>query len=192
MGDAWFFDWFAPVYDRVMPPTDRDALEVGLDLASIDVETVVDLAGGSGRIARELDDAYDVLVVDRSHSMLAEARRHHLETVQGDGARLPIPDGAVDAVVIADAYHHLVHPDVVLREVHRILEPGGVLVVRDFDPATIRGRGVEVVERVFGFPCAFRTPPALAADLEAAGFEARVLDEGFGYTVAGVVPESDS
>lgn len=192
MGDAWFFDWFAPLYDRVMPPTDRDALEAGLALATTDVEIVVDLAGGSGRIGRELDDAYDVVVVDRSASMLAEARRHRLEAVQGDASRLPMPDASLDAVVIADAYHHLVRPDAVLAEVNRILEPGGVLVVRDFDPTTVRGGGIELVERLFGFPCEFRTPSALAADLETAGFDARVLDEGFGYTVAGVVPESDS
>lgn len=192
MGDEWFFDWFAPVYDRVMPPPDAGALEAGLSKASGDVETVVDLAGGSGRIARALADGRDVTVVDLSRPMLAEARRHGLPVVQGDATRLPLPDASVDAVTIADAYHHLDDPGAVLGEVRRVLRPGGVLVVREFDPSTVRGKGIELVERVLGWPCAFRTPDALAADLADAGLDARVLDRGFGYTVAGVRPESDT
>lgn len=192
MGDEWFFDRLAPVYDRLMPPTDRESIETGLDCAAITVETIIDLAGGSGRIARRLVPEYDVTVVDLSRSMLQEARRHRLDGVEADATRLPIRDDAVDAVVIADAYHHLVRPDVVLAEVVRILAPGGVLVVREFNPATVRGKAVELSERALGWPSEFRTPPALAADLEHAGFDVQVLDSGFGYTVAGVVPESRS
>lgn len=190
MGDAWFFDWFAPVYDRLMPSADRAAIEAGFDRGSIEVETVLDVAGGSGRIARTLVPAYDVTVFDLSRSMLGQARRHGLDGVQVDATRLPVRDGVVDGVVIADAYHHLVHPAEVLEEVERILRPGGVLVVREFNPGTIRGKSIELGERALRWPSEFRSPPALAADLEAAGLDAYVLDEGFDYTVAGVKPES--
>ena len=190
MGDSWFFDRFAPVYDRVMPPADRDAIVAGFDGADVEVSTVLDLAGGSGRIARELASTYDVTVCDLSRPMLEQARRHGLQGVQADATTLPVRDDAVDGVVIADAYHHLPRPEAVLHEVRRVLRPGGVLVVRDFDPATVRGKAIELVERALRWPCEFRTPGALAVDLEEACFEPVVLDGGFDYTVAGVHRES--
>lgn len=192
MGDSWFFDRFAPFYDRAMPPADRDAIVAGFDRGSIAVETVIDLAGGSGRIARALATTYDVTVCDLSRPMLEQARRHGLEGLQVDAIALPVRDDSIDGIVVADAYHHLVAPATVLAEVSRVLRPGGVLVVRDFNPATVRGKGIELAERILRWPCEFRTPEALAADLEEAGFEALVLDGGFEYTVAGTKPESTS
>lgn len=192
MGDSWFFDRFAPVYDRLMPPADRDAIVAGFETGTIEVETVLDLAGGSGRIARTLAPVYDVTVCDLSRPMLDQARRHGLSGVQVDATRLPVRDAAVDGIVVADAYHHLQRPEAVLHEVYRVLRPGGVLVVRDFNPATVSGKGIELAERALRWPCEFRTPGALVIDLEDVGFDPRVLDGGFDYTVAGVRTESTS
>lgn len=191
MDDAWFFDRFAGVYDAVMWTANREPIEVGFDQATIDVETVVDLAGGTGRIARTLAPAYDVTVVDLSRPMLEKARDYDLECAQGDATRLPVPADAVDGVVIADAYHHFPNPDAVLGDVHRVLRPGGVVVVREFNPATVRGGLVEMAERALGWPAEFRIPGELASDLTVQGLEARILDDGFGYTAIGRKPESD-
>ena len=190
MGDSWFFDWFAPAYDRLMPPADVDAIYEGFGRSSDPVETVLDLAGGSGRIGRELSASFDVTVLDLSRPMLEQARRHRLEAVQSDATALPVRDESIDGIVIADAYHHLTEPAIVLGEAYRVLRPGGVLVVREFDPTTIRGSGVELFERALGWPCEFRTPGALAADIDAAGFDALVLEYGFDYTVSGLKPKS--
>lgn len=189
MGDAWFFDRFAPFYDRLMPAADRSVIEAGLRLADGDVTRVVDLAGGSGRVARRLQADYDVAVFDLSRPMLRQARRHGLAAVQADATRLPVPTDALDGVVVADAYHHLPDPAAVLDEVERVLRPGGVIVVQDFDPRTVRGWAIEIVERILGWPATFRTPGALTSDLEAAGFATQVVADGFEYTVVGVAPE---
>lgn len=191
MDDAWFFDRFAGLYDAVMWTADRQPIEAGFRQAAIDVETVIDLAGGTGRVARALSPAYDVTVVDLSRPMLAKARDYGLESVQGDATRLPMPTDAVDAVVIVDAYHHFPDTDAVLDDVRRVLRPGGVVVVREFNPTTLRGGLVVLAERALGWPAEFRNPGELASDLTAAGFDARLLDDGFGYTAVGRKPESD-
>jgi len=59
-------------------------------------------------------------------------------------------------------------------------------VVREFDPATLRGRGLVLGERIVGFDSHFYPPDDLRDRLTSAGFDATVPDRGFGYTVAAV------
>lgn len=181
--DVPYFDAFAPVYDLVMPAAERAPLDAGLAYAEGDVDRVLDLAGGTGRAARALDDA---VVVDASRPMLERARDAGLPTVQGDVARLPVRTDAVDAAVIVDALHHVGDADRALAEAARVLRPGGVLVVRDFDPGTLRGRLLVAAERAVGFASTFDGPGRLAARLADAGFAPHVVERGFAFTLVGV------
>lgn len=190
-GDVDFFDRITPLYDLLMPATDPEPIRRGFDVAKRPLDRVVDLGGGTGRAARALDGSDDPatrVVVDISRGMLREAREAGLGVVAGDGRQLPLSTGSVDAIVIVDAFHHMPDRDVVLRECERVLAPGGALVIRDFNPGTIRGRGLALSERVVGFDSAFEGPDAIAARCTDAGFESRVIDRGFAFTVAGRNP----
>lgn len=55
-------------------------------------------------------------------------RRPALEFVQGDVMTLPIEDGAADAMISFETIEHVENPEVFLREVHRVLRPGGCFV----------------------------------------------------------------
>lgn len=52
-----------------------------------------------------------------------------LPLLRGDAGALPIRDGAVDAVVLLDVLEHVADPSAVIAEVHRVLRPGGYLVI---------------------------------------------------------------
>ena len=183
-GDIGRFDRFARPYDFVMPRARASKLRAGLALADREIARALDVGGGPGRAIRRLNVPESV-VVDAATGMLQRARTYGLETVGGDASRLPIRSSAVDAVLIVDALHHMSDVDEVVSEARRVLRPGGVLVVREFDPATLLGRGLVAAEHVVGFDSEFYTPDALADRIRAGGLTPTVVDRGFGYTVAG-------
>jgi demethylmenaquinone methyltransferase/2-methoxy-6-polyprenyl-1,4-benzoquinol methylase len=195
-GDVRFFDRVARLYDRLAPATDPEPLWGGLARADRPIERVLDLAGGTGRAARAIaspvGDARspETVVVDASRAMLAYAAGHGTPAVQGDAGRLPLRDGSVDAAVVLDALHHLPDQAAALAEVARILRPGGVLVIREFDPLTLRGRALVAAEDAVGFRSTFRGPDGWAAALGDAGLAPTVLDRGFAFTVLGKKRES--
>ncbi|SEO73653.1 demethylmenaquinone methyltransferase / 2-methoxy-6-polyprenyl-1,4-benzoquinol methylase [Halogranum amylolyticum] len=192
VGDVRFFDRVARLYDLAMPPAERGALLDGLSRAERPVEHVLDVGGGSGRAGVTLTAPdRQVTVVDVSGEMLSRARGRGLDCVRGDARTLPVADGAVDAVTVVDAFHHMPDQRAVLANVARVLAPGGAVVIREFDPETLLGRVVERVEDAVGMGSLFTGPDDLARAIERTGLDARVLDRGFGYTVVGVKQDNN-
>ncbi|RAW46830.1 methyltransferase type 11 [Halorubrum sp. 48-1-W] len=186
LGDVRFFDRIAPLYDLVMPPANGAVLATGFERAERPIDRMLDVGGGSGRASAALTGP-ETTVVDVSSGMLRRARTTRgLSAVAGDAGRLPFRDGSVDAVLVVDAFHHLPDRKAALREAGRVIAPGGVLVVREFDPSHPLGRLLVAVEHAIGMGSRFSTPDALADDMETVGFDPAVVDRGFGYTVAGV------
>ncbi len=167
------------------PDADADVLGEGIAQADRSIERVVDVAGGTGRAVRTLDSD-ERIVLDASVGMLTQARGHELDCVRGDASRLPLDSESVDAVVISDALHHIGDASETVAEVVRVLRPDGVLVVREFNPATIRGKLLVRGEHAIGMNSAFFTPEKLSRMLSDAGLVPRVRNRGFDYTVAGV------
>ena len=190
-GDVRFFDRVADLYDLAMPSATIGPLRDGFAFADRPIERVVDLAGGTGRAANGLAAAgFDPLVVDISAGMLRRAHEAGHDVARGDAGSLPLCDDAVDAVVVVDALHHLPAPETALAAVRAVLRPGGVVVVQEFGPQTARGRALSALERLVGFDSTFWAPAELCALLSTAGFEARIVREGFEYVVVGRVPRS--
>jgi demethylmenaquinone methyltransferase/2-methoxy-6-polyprenyl-1,4-benzoquinol methylase len=183
-GDAAIFDRFARLYD-VKPPTSRRKLQPALDLAERPVERVLDVGGGTGQGVRALD-VPEGIVVDAAPGMLAEARDHGVTAVRGDARRLPVPDETVDAVLILDALHHMPDAEQVVDDAARVLRPGGVLVVLEYDPTTVLGRLLVAAEHLVGFDSTFFAAGDLEATMRAAGLAVTPYREGFEYGLAGV------
>lgn len=195
--DVALFDRLARLYEFAMPAADPDVLARGLAYADGDVDRVLDVGGGTGRGARAVGaavrrsdadrgDGPRSLVLDAARGMLREAHATGLEVVQADAGALPVRDGSVDAVLVVDALHHFPSAERAVAEAARVLRPGGVLVIREFDPATLRGRALTSLERAVGFDSTFYPAGDLAALVEGAGLASVLPDRGFGYTVVGV------
>lgn len=185
--DVSRFDQFARLYDLAMPPADAATLERGLAYATRDLQRVLDVGGGSGRAASALGGA---IVVDPARGMLTEAREAGNEAVRGSAEQLPARDESVDAVTVVDALHHFASAEDAVAEAARVLRPGGVLVVREFDPGTIRGRALVALEHASGFDSQFHESASLLEIVRDSGLSPFRPEDGFAYTVVGVKPRS--
>ena len=89
---------------------------------------VLEIGTGKGRMLVELRRlGLDAQGVETNDWMLEEARRLHgaLPVTKVSGHALPFPDGAFDLVFSFDVFEHIADSDAHLREVRRVLRPGG-------------------------------------------------------------------
>jgi SAM-dependent methyltransferase len=113
------------------------------EIPSGEVGSVLDLGGGTGRFAGMLSEAFDcpVHVADPSEEMLQQGRARRLPRVtyeRNSAERLSAADGAYDLVWMSNVFHHLEDKPGAFREIHRVLRPGGCLVVRNGTQETDR------------------------------------------------------
>ncbi|HEY6017089.1 MAG TPA: class I SAM-dependent methyltransferase [Gaiellaceae bacterium] len=130
------FDRIAPVYDamnRVMTAgLDRRWRRITAEAVVREGDAVLDAACGTGDLA--LADAKAggrVTGLDFSERMLERARRKGpgLAWVQGDALALPFADGSFDAATVGFGVRNLDDLEAGLRELRRVLRPGGRLGV---------------------------------------------------------------
>ncbi len=130
------FDRIAPVYDamnRVMTAgLDRRWRRLAAEQAVRPGDRVLDACCGTGDLAVAAARAGGkVTGLDFSAAMLERARRKapELEWVQGDATAMPFEDGGFDAVTIGFGIRNVPDLEQGLRELRRVLRPGGRLAV---------------------------------------------------------------
>jgi demethylmenaquinone methyltransferase/2-methoxy-6-polyprenyl-1,4-benzoquinol methylase len=99
--------------------------------------TVLDVATGTGAVARELltQKGCTVVGLDQSPQMLEEARRRlppDVKLVEGRAEQLPFPDAAFDALTFTYLLRYVEDPGSVLRELARVVRPGGTIAGLEF------------------------------------------------------------
>jgi ubiquinone/menaquinone biosynthesis C-methylase UbiE len=101
---------------------------------------LVDIGSGPGYLAAEISRAYPSLTVtglDNNSEMMKLAlrnfppERHNVQFTAGDAHNLPFPDNSVDFAVISLSMHHWEDAGAVLREINRVLKPGGRMFILD-------------------------------------------------------------
>jgi demethylmenaquinone methyltransferase/2-methoxy-6-polyprenyl-1,4-benzoquinol methylase len=137
---AAMFDDVAKHYDRT-----NSVLSLGnsyiwrmLTVRAIDPqpgERILDLAAGTGTSSAALaKSGAHVVSADFSAGMIEVGRRKHpdLEFVQADAMALPFKTGEFDVVTISFGLRNIEKPKLALKEMYRVLKPGGRLVICEF------------------------------------------------------------
>jgi ubiquinone/menaquinone biosynthesis C-methylase UbiE len=117
-------------YDRARPSYPAEAVAHIVGHGGIGPgRRVLDLAAGTGKLTRLLvPSGADVVAVEPVGAMRQQFAQGlpDVELLDGTAEALPLDDGSVDAVTIAQAFHWF-DPVKALAEIHRVLRPGGHL-----------------------------------------------------------------
>jgi SAM-dependent methyltransferase len=106
-------EWIA----RVQPPRSADVL--------------LDCGAGTGLFAKEMESQCRVLVLDNHEEALrmlhARFRPDQVLSLAGD--QVPLPDSSLDYVTALDVLEHVPDDAAVVRGFHRLLKPGGLVLI---------------------------------------------------------------
>src|SRR5438067_5318568 len=168
-------------YERGRPGWPREAVDLpGLPPGA----TVLDLGAGTGKLTRLLVSAFGrVIAVEPADPMrrLLVTLCPAAEALPGTGQEIPLPDGSVDAVFAAQAFHWF-EDERAVAELARVLRVGGALVLMWNLPAGPTEPSIETVEELLneraprgdlGYD-----PLDLGGPRHASGEWARVLETG--------------
>lgn len=159
--DSWY-DQNQPLYEleldaigQILPPsTGGRRLEVGV---------------GSGRFAGPLGFTDGI---DPGEQILELAAAAGVAVQLGVAEALPYADDSFEVVGIFTAMEFFTDPIAALREIRRVLAPGGALVISYINPSSATGRTIEATkadDRYYA-GATFRTPEQISALLAEAGF----------------------
>lgn len=139
-----FFEEVGPDWDALRRVFGDDLLRArAINALVVPPLRVADIGTGTGVLALELARlGLDVVGIDRSEAMLETARQKwsleaaraqgSIELRAGDAHALPLADASVDAAFAHMVLHSLEEPERAVREMARVVRPGGRVVLVDF------------------------------------------------------------
>jgi SAM-dependent methyltransferase len=151
--DRWAGGYDRSILQRFLFKPAHDLILGEIDLAGS--PQILDIGCGTcvfGFRIAALSPSSSIFCVDLSHEMAQRAktkrdgmRRLAEETgtvriTLADSEHLPFTDNSIDYVTCANSFHHYPHPEGVVREMHRVLKPGGTALVVDGCRDTLPGR----------------------------------------------------
>ncbi len=170
------FDVLAPVYERLISPPDRETMRRYLQPAP--EMNLLDVGGGTGRVAQVLrDDFASIVIADLSAGMLKQARARGLDCVWAQSERLPF-SAAFDRVLMVDAFHHVIEQAETARDMFRALKPGGLLVIQEPDIHRWVVKLIAVLEKMALMRSHFMAAEAIGALFAGLPAEVRWYREG--------------
>ncbi|MGD0372551.1 MAG: class I SAM-dependent methyltransferase [Candidatus Dormibacteria bacterium] len=179
-GEIDFFDRWSSSYDRhvsqrfLFEPVHRQVCEALV--AGGAPGTIVDVGCGTGRLLEAIHHRFpeaDLIGIDPSQGMVRVARSRfagvpRIRIEQAGALDLPLDPASVDVVTTTLSFHHWNEQSASLREVGRVLRPGGRLLLADVLAIGLVGRLLRPLRRRHG--AVFRDAAELSAMLRAAGF----------------------
>jgi demethylmenaquinone methyltransferase/2-methoxy-6-polyprenyl-1,4-benzoquinol methylase len=124
--------WRARLVDRVAGVLERPGARV------------LDLCCGTGDVLLNMEKRTGTRVFgsDFCHPMLVEAQRKRAtRLLEADALQLPLASSSLDLITIAFGFRNLANYDAGLRELLRVLKPGGVVAILEFSQPTNRAFG---------------------------------------------------
>ncbi len=118
--------WLAEARARLVPPADRPGA------------LLVDVGCGAGLLAPYVKDkGYRHTGIDLAASALEQAAEKGVTPVRGNAIALPLRDGCADVVTAGELLEHIYNLSAAVRELCRVLRPGGLLLLDTLNATTL-------------------------------------------------------
>ncbi|WP_297597539.1 class I SAM-dependent methyltransferase [uncultured Cetobacterium sp.] len=116
-------------------------------LSWIDYKTekrILDLGCGKGELLKEVDKMlgshegdiqYKIVGLDISMNMIEKAKKNNknIEFIVGDSQNLPFKDNDFKVIICLNSFHHYENPEKVVKEMYRVLEKGGNIILGEIN-----------------------------------------------------------
>lgn len=179
---SFHFDLLSRVYDqflgRALGPPDMEYWRAALRLPV--TGRLLDAGGGTGRISAALrPDVGQVVIADHSQGMLRQAlKKGNMDLVRADVALLPFADASFERALIIDALHHFPRQKQGIADVARVLSPGGLLVMEEFDIRRWGTRAMALLEKMVLMGSRFPSQEEIQQMLKEGGLSVLEIREG--------------
>ncbi len=159
MNDKKYFNKVANKWDLMRQAFFSDSLrEKALKVAKVkDGEKAADIGAGTGFMTKILlEKNLSVIAIDQSEEMISILKQkfgenNKTEFVSGNAEQMNIPDNYVEYAFANMYLHHVEDPMVAIKEMTRILKPGGKLIITDLDEHNHEFLKTEQNDRWLGF-----------------------------------------
>jgi len=159
MSSKKYFNKVANEWDSMRQAFFPDAIrEKALKVAKVkDGEKAADIGAGSGFMTELLlEKKLSVMAVDQSEEMIFVLKQkfgenNKIEFVLGNAEQMNIEDNYVEYVFANMYLHHVEDPPAAIKEMTRILKPGGKLIITDVDKHNHEFLRTEQNDRWLGF-----------------------------------------
>jgi ArsR family transcriptional regulator len=136
-----FFERVAGDWDTMrLAYYDERVIEKMVEVSGVgEASEVVDVGTGTGFVAAGIAPRVGrVIGIDNAPAMLEVAQKNlrtlgvpNVDLLVGEVRRLPLEDGSVDAAFANMVLHHAEDPEAMLREMARVVRPGGTVAITD-------------------------------------------------------------
>ena len=174
------FKFLAPIYERFVKPREPEKILAQLGLPQPD-GAVLDAGGGTGRVAQYfVGKAARVVVADRTFEMLQEAgKKEGLAAVCALTEEMPFPDGYFCCIIMVDALHHVADQAATIRELWRVLKPGGRVIIEEPDVRQFKVKLLAIAEKLALMRSHFLAPGRILSLFDDAAAKKQIEVDGW-------------
>ncbi len=160
------FDILAPVYNRFSKLLFSQIREEIIDRMNFDADDkILDVGGGTGAFLEKIlekEPDIQVFLLDISKSMIDESNIMD-SIVLGKACWNPFSSNSFDYVLCTDALHHFQHKKKSVKEMMRVVKPGGTIIIFEMDAKSPITKLIKFGEKILGEPSEFFTPEELSS-----------------------------
>ena len=173
------FDLISPIYEKVLSG-DEETFKTLFKLGDFKItDRVLDLGGGSGRIAKFfVGKVQEIAVVDASKGMILQCKKHEgVNCIFGKADNIPFGDGYFDKAIIIDAFHHFQDQQIASQEIRRVLKENGKVIIEEVNFGRFGNWLVEKLETILGAESKILPPPSLVELFSKNQFKTKFLNK---------------